>query len=131
MLMRFVLLPMSALGVIILAACGQSSIESKVVGSWHHTTVDSFVQVTFHPDHALSIGFNDDPPRKIGTWRIEGRELVEDIEMPDTGEAPRRMTNREVIRELKEDQMVTSNGTSIRTRGVSSTHITRRCREPV
>src|SRR5438270_13840658 len=75
--------------VLALAACGRSAEEAKVIGTWQYNPRNGTIwRMTFSPDHKVVLSNPHDPsvdanlldakfdPVFIGTWRIDGGELV-------------------------------------------------------
>jgi hypothetical protein len=69
-----------AVGLLVIACQRLSSDEAKLLGKWCYMTIDTHVCTVFKRDHTFTISFDGDEPFPGGTWRIEGSEIVMDID---------------------------------------------------
>jgi hypothetical protein len=93
-----------AITTLILAACGHSADEAKIIGVWQCNPRNGNIwRMTFTSDHKLVLALPNDKTHDVnlrdakfdfflsGTWRIDGTDLVYTIEDPGS-ETPKTTT---------------------------------------
>jgi hypothetical protein len=89
--------------------------EERVVGVWEFTGIDATGRIVYRRDHIAVELFPDYEglnakwaPRSWGSWRLEGDDIVSEMEafpIPEMPAVPKR-TTRTSIREFHEDKLV-------------------------
>ena len=94
-----------------------SAAEKKVIGEWKASMLGGVSVTTLHPDHTwISVGgscFGPDEPPIVGSWRLDGTDIVFSFDSRQFGQwpapDPHRLSIRRLIDEDRETSLAISN----------------------